>query len=54
MIGRYDTFILEAWTRWELWLIIGTVVELPNMFYTYLNHYWSFKEEKDSGALEYQ
>jgi hypothetical protein len=51
MISRYDLFIPQPWTRWELWLVIGTVVELPNMFYTYLTHYQSFKEEDSDEAV---
>ncbi len=37
---------MEAFYRYEMFLLLSTVLEIPNMFYMYYNHYNNFNESQ--------
>jgi hypothetical protein len=39
ILGNYDIIAPGVMLRWELYLTITTVLEVPNLFYLYATHY---------------
>ena len=53
-LGSYKTIFgnTPEYVLYELFLVVSTILELPNLFFMYSSHFKSFREEKSPEAEE--
>ena len=50
IFGIYYTIIKSSFVRYELYIILSTLLEVPNLFLLYITHYFQFKDSNLIGA----
>ena len=54
LIGWYHVFIQNVVIRYEVYFLVSTLLEAPNLFFLYANHYQAFKPSSVDTSKEVQ